>query len=37
MATPQTEDLLRHLDDNLDDLIGLLESMKLEPGKELNK
>jgi predicted transcriptional regulator len=37
MATPQTEDLLRHLDDNLDDLICLLESMKLEPGKETDK
>jgi len=36
-ATPQTEDLLRHLDDNLDDLIGLLESMKLEPGEETDK
>ncbi len=37
MATPQTEDLLCHLDDNLDDLIGLLESMKLKPGKHMNK
>ena len=37
MATPQTEDLLSHLDDNLDDLIGLLESMKLKPGKATNK
>jgi predicted transcriptional regulator len=37
MATPQTEDLLCHLDDNLDDLIGLLESMKLKPGNQLNK
>jgi len=34
MATSQTEDLLHHLDENLDDLIGLLESMKLEPGKQ---
>ncbi|MEI7434765.1 MAG: hypothetical protein WCJ93_10995 [Methanomicrobiales archaeon] len=33
MVTPQTEDLLCHLDDNLDDLICLLESMKLKPGK----
>ena len=37
MATPQTEDLLRHLDENLDDLIDLLESMKLEPGRQMNK
>jgi hypothetical protein len=37
MVTPQTEDLLRHLDENLDNLIDLLESMKLEPVKDLNK
>ncbi len=37
MATPQTEDLLCHLDDNLDDLIGLLESMKLKPGNHMIK
>ena len=37
MVTPQTEDLLRHLDENLDTLIDLLESMKLDPVKDLNK
>ena len=34
-VTSQTEDLLCHLDDNLDDLIDLLESMKLEPVKHM--
>ncbi len=37
MATSQTEDLLSHLDENLDDLIVLLESMKLEPDKQAKK
>jgi predicted transcriptional regulator len=29
VATPQTKEFLRHLDKDLDDLISLLESMKL--------
>jgi predicted transcriptional regulator len=28
VVTPQTEQFLRHLDENLDELIALLESMK---------
>jgi predicted transcriptional regulator len=36
-VTTQTEELLRHLDENLDDLIDLLETMKLEPGRHKSK
>ena len=37
IVTTQTEELLRHLDENLDDLIDLLETMKLEPGRHMSK